>query len=152
MLAGERLSFVPGWDCHGLPIELKVLQTLPSDEARNLTALDLRSKAGAFAKETVERQSSSFQRYGVWAEWEAPYLTLKKEYEAAQIRVFLHGRAWTRVSGEEACALESLESHSAGRGRARVPRWAHQPLSVRGDACDDGAWGRAVGGPRRCIT
>jgi len=88
VLAGERLSFVPGWDCHGLPIELKVLQTLPSDEARNLTALDLRSKAGAFAKETVERQSSSFQRYGVWAEWEAPYLTLKKEYEAAQIRVF----------------------------------------------------------------
>ena len=47
-----------------------------------------RQKAGAFAKETVDRQRASFRRYGVWGDWDEPYMTLQPEYEAAQIRVF----------------------------------------------------------------
>lgn len=80
--------FVPGWDCHGLPIELKVLQSLKSKERSALTPIDLRRKAAEFAKETVDAQRTSFQRYGVWADWQKPYLTLQPEYEAAQLRVF----------------------------------------------------------------
>ncbi|MBN8565032.1 MAG: isoleucine--tRNA ligase [Leptolyngbya sp. UWPOB_LEPTO1] len=88
LLKGRKVRYVPGWDCHGLPIELKVLQTLKPDERRALATIDLRHKARDFALATVEQQSKSFQRYGVWGDWEHPYLTLKPEYEAAQIGVF----------------------------------------------------------------
>lgn len=88
MLRGKKVRYVPGWDCHGLPIELKVLQNMKSDDRLNLTPIELRRKAAAFAQQTMEQQRTSFQRYGVWGDWEHPYLTLKPEYEAAQIGVF----------------------------------------------------------------
>ncbi len=88
LLKGRKVRYVPGWDCHGLPIELKVLQTLKPEERRQLTPLSLRQKARDFAIATVAQQSASFKRYGVWGDWEHPYLTLKPEYEAAQISVF----------------------------------------------------------------
>ncbi len=88
LLQGRKVRYVPGWDCHGLPIELKVLQDLKSEERRQLTPIQLRKKAAAFALKTVEQQSASFQRFGVWGDWKNPYLTLKPEYEAAQIGVF----------------------------------------------------------------
>ncbi|MCM1982578.1 isoleucine--tRNA ligase [Lyngbya confervoides BDU141951] len=88
ILQGRKVRYVPGWDCHGLPIELKVLQTLKPDQRQNLTPLKLRWKARDFALKTVDRQRSGFQRYGVWGDWENPYLTLQPEYEAAQIDVF----------------------------------------------------------------
>ena len=88
LLQGRKVRYVPGWDCHGLPIELKVLQNLTAEQRADLTPLKLRWKARDFALKTVEKQSASFQRYGVWGEWENPYLTLKPEYEAAQIDVF----------------------------------------------------------------
>ncbi|WP_066382009.1 MULTISPECIES: isoleucine--tRNA ligase [unclassified Anabaena] len=88
LLQGRKVRYVPGWDCHGLPIELKVLQTLKSAERQNLTPLQLRQKAKEFALATVDDQRQSFKRYGVWGDWDNPYLTLKPEYEAAQIGVF----------------------------------------------------------------
>ncbi|WP_348232478.1 isoleucine--tRNA ligase [Trichocoleus sp. DQ-U1] len=88
LLQGRKVRYVPGWDCHGLPIELKVLQQMKPAERQNLTPLDLRHKARDFALHTVDEQRQSFQRYGVWGDWEHPYLTLKPEYEAAQIGVF----------------------------------------------------------------
>ena len=88
MLQGRKVRYVPGWDCHGLPIELKVLQKMKSSERRELTPLKLRERARGFALETVEKQSEGFQRYGVWGDWEHPYLTLSAEYEAAQLGVF----------------------------------------------------------------
>ncbi len=87
-LQGRKVRYVPGWDCHGLPIELKVLQKLKSSVRRELTPLSLRQKAKEFAIETVEKQSAGFQRYGVWGDWAHPYLTLQPEYEAAQLGVF----------------------------------------------------------------
>jgi isoleucyl-tRNA synthetase len=88
LLRGYKARYVPGWDCHGLPIELKVLQNMKSEERKNLTPLTLRHKARDFALETMHQQCESFKRYGVWGEWDNPYLTLKPEYEAAQIGVF----------------------------------------------------------------
>ncbi|MCP9835793.1 MULTISPECIES: isoleucine--tRNA ligase [unclassified Cyanobium] len=88
LLQGKRARFVPGWDCHGLPIELKVLQSLGSEERRGLTPIDLRRRAHAYALEQVEGQMGGFRRWGIWADWDAPYLTLQTSYEAAQIGVF----------------------------------------------------------------
>ncbi|MBU7583960.1 MAG: isoleucine--tRNA ligase [Nostoc sp. TH1S01] len=88
LLQGRKVRYVPGWDCHGLPIELKVLQNLKSAERQSLTPLQLRQKAKEFALATVDAQRQSFKRYGVWGDWDNPYLTLKPEYEAAQIGVF----------------------------------------------------------------
>lgn len=88
LLQGRKVRYVPGWDCHGLPIELKVIQNLKPAERQQLTPLELRHKARDFALKAVEEQRQGFKRYGVWGDWEHPYLTLKPEYEAAQIGVF----------------------------------------------------------------
>ena len=98
MLRGNKVRYVPGWDCHGLPIELKVLQQINEKNKKikkktgeapaPLTPLEMRVRAASFAQETVEKQRDSFKRYGVWADWETPYLTLQPAYEAAQLRVF----------------------------------------------------------------
>ncbi|HIK31664.1 MAG TPA: isoleucine--tRNA ligase [Oscillatoriales cyanobacterium M59_W2019_021] len=88
LLRGRKVRYVPGWDCHGLPIELKVLQNLKSKERQALTPLTLRQKAREFALKAVDEQRESFKRYGVWGDWDNPYLTLTPEYEAAQIGVF----------------------------------------------------------------
>lgn len=88
ILKGKQVHYVPGWDCHGLPIELKVLQNMKSKERQSLTPVDLRARAAEFAKEAVAKQSQSFQRYGVFGDFENPYLTLQPSFEAAQIEVF----------------------------------------------------------------
>ncbi|OCQ97977.1 isoleucine--tRNA ligase [Oscillatoriales cyanobacterium USR001] len=88
ILQGRKVRYVPGWDCHGLPIELKVLQDMKSAQRQKLTPLELRHQARDFALATMQQQREGFKRYGVWGDWENPYLTLKPEYEAAQIGVF----------------------------------------------------------------
>jgi isoleucyl-tRNA synthetase len=88
LLRGRKIRYVPGWDCHGLPIELKVLQNMKPAERQTLTPLQLRQKAKQFALEAVADQSKSCKRFGIWGDFEHPYLTLQPEYEAAQIGVF----------------------------------------------------------------
>ena len=88
LLRGYKVRYVPGWDCHGLPIELQVLKNLSSHQRAGLSVLDLRHKARDFALTTVDQQRNNFKRYGVWGDWENPYLTLSPEYEAEQIGVF----------------------------------------------------------------
>jgi isoleucyl-tRNA synthetase len=88
ILQGRKVNYVLGWDCHGLPIELKVLQNIKPEERKQLTPLELRRKAKEFALSTVEDQAKGFKRWGVWGNYDQPYLTLKPEYEAAQVGVF----------------------------------------------------------------
>ncbi len=88
IMRGRKVRFIPGWDCHGLPIELKVLQTLNHSERKALTSIKLRKKAAAYASKQIESQMNGFKRWGVWADWRNPYLTLQKEYESAQIKLF----------------------------------------------------------------
>ena len=88
LLQGHKIDYIPGWDCHGLPIELKVLQKIKSKERQELTPLKLRQKAKEFALEAQREQCEGFKRYGIWGDWKHPYLTLTPEYEAAQIDVF----------------------------------------------------------------
>jgi isoleucyl-tRNA synthetase len=88
ILQGRKVRFVPGWDCHGLPIELKVLQSLKREDREQLSPIQLRRKALQFATETMEAQKAAFKGYGVWGDWNAPYYTAQPAYEAAQISAF----------------------------------------------------------------
>ena len=88
LLQGRKVRYIPGWDCHGLPIELKVLKTLKKNERKDLTPMKLRQKAKVYALEQVAGQKEQFRRFGVWGDWDEPYLTLNPAYEAAQIEVF----------------------------------------------------------------
>ncbi|KAK9805259.1 hypothetical protein WJX72_009336 [[Myrmecia] bisecta] len=88
LLQGRKAKYVPGWDCHGLPIELKVLQTMSDEQRQQLTPIKLRRKARDFAIKTMKAQRDQFKRYGIWGDWDAPYMTLDPKYEAAQLRVF----------------------------------------------------------------
>ncbi len=82
-MAGFETPFVPGWDCHGLPIEFKVVRS-----AEGLTPVEIRTRSEAFARGWIDTQRKSFKRLGVFADWENPYLTLSSSYEATIIRFF----------------------------------------------------------------
>jgi isoleucyl-tRNA synthetase len=88
ILRGRKVRYILGWDCHGLPIELKVLQNLKPDERKELTPLQLRHRARDFALQTITEQAEGFQRWGIWGDYEHAYYTLKAQYESAQIGVF----------------------------------------------------------------
>ena len=86
-MTGFQAPYVPGWDTHGLPIESAILKNkkIKRDE---LTDAEFRDKCKEFALDFVNIQRSEFQRLGVIGDWENPYLTLKPEFEAAQIEIF----------------------------------------------------------------
>jgi len=84
---GYRAPYVPGWDTHGLPIEVRMEQELGFDRHK-LSAVEFRRRCREYALKYVDIQREEFRRLGVWGDWEDPYLTLRPEYEAAQIRVF----------------------------------------------------------------
>jgi isoleucyl-tRNA synthetase len=80
-MMGFRAPYVPGWDCHGLPIEYKVVR---SDS--NLTPVQVRQKSEEFARKYIDIQRKQFKRLGVLGDWENPYLTLDRKYEAEILR------------------------------------------------------------------
>ena len=82
-MLGKRAPYVPGWDCHGLPIEYKVVK-----ESRTLSPLEVRKKSEAFARKFVDIQREQFKRLGVFGDWENPYLTMDPKYEAEILRAF----------------------------------------------------------------
>ena len=87
ILDGYDAPYVPGWDCHGLPIELRVEQEL-GHEAAALDGARFREACRTYAASQVEGQRKDFRRLGVLGEWERPYLTMAARYEANQIRAF----------------------------------------------------------------
>lgn len=81
-MSGQRAPFVPGWDCHGLPIELKV-----SKKKSGLSPAELRQACRNEALKWIEKQKQQFIRLGVLADWQKPYLTMQPHYEAHELRV-----------------------------------------------------------------
>ena len=86
-MMGYRTPFVPGWDCHGMPIEHKVSRELGGDKARTIPKLELRKLCRAEAEKWIDLQRSDFRRLGVIGDWFKPYLTMAPEYDAAEIGV-----------------------------------------------------------------
>ncbi|MDI9460143.1 MAG: isoleucine--tRNA ligase [Bacillota bacterium] len=86
-VAGYHVPYVPGWDTHGLPIELHVVRAL-GPKRQGMTVSEFREHCAAYALEQIDIQRSQFRRLGVWGEWDNPYITMKPEYEAVQVRLF----------------------------------------------------------------
>ena len=82
-MAGFHTPFVPGWDCHGLPIEFKVVKS-----AAGLTPVEVRTRSEAEARKYIDIQRASFKRLGVFGDWDNPYLTLDPGYESGILRTF----------------------------------------------------------------
>jgi isoleucyl-tRNA synthetase len=98
-LRGKDAPYVPGWDCHGLPIEFKVTQEMRKGSAgaapaaggvppANFNPAAIRQACEAYARKFIDVQRAQFQRLGVLGDWDNPYLTLNQEYEADELRLF----------------------------------------------------------------
>jgi isoleucyl-tRNA synthetase len=87
-LRGFSSPYIPGWDCHGLPIEFKVSQEMRKAGNTTADAATIRQACDAYARKHIDLQRVQFKRLGVLGDWENPYLTLNKEYEADELRLF----------------------------------------------------------------
>ncbi|MGB6240978.1 MAG: isoleucine--tRNA ligase [Castellaniella sp.] len=81
-MAGFDAQYVPGWDCHGMPIEIQIEKKY----GKHLPVAEVQSKARAYAAEQIERQRTDFKRLGVLGEWDNPYLTMNPGNEADELR------------------------------------------------------------------
>ena len=86
-LRGYNAPYIPGWDTHGLPIEWKIMEEL-GEKAKNMTPLQIRQECKKYALKWVEKQKEGFKRLGILGNWDNPYVTLRPEYEAEQLKVF----------------------------------------------------------------
>ncbi|HLS41830.1 MAG TPA: isoleucine--tRNA ligase [Paenalcaligenes sp.] len=82
-MAGFDAQYVPGWDCHGMPIEIQI----EKKHGKNLPVAEVQSKARAYALEQIDSQRNDFKRLGVLAAWDKPYLTMNYSNEADELRV-----------------------------------------------------------------
>ena len=82
-MAGFDAQYVPGWDCHGMPIEIQIEKQF----GKGLPVAEVQSKARAYALEQIENQRKDFKRLGVLGQWDEPYLTMNHKTEANEIRV-----------------------------------------------------------------
>ena len=87
-LRGKSAPYIPGWDCHGLPIEFKVSQDMRKAGDTSADPATIRKACDAYARKFIDIQRTQFKRLGVLGDWQNPYLTLNKEYEADELRLF----------------------------------------------------------------
>ena len=85
-LSGYRTPYIPGWDCHGLPIELQVEQEIGRARKAEIGAVDVRRLCAESARRFVDFQRDEVRRLGVVGDWEHPYLTMAPDYEAQEVR------------------------------------------------------------------
>ncbi|KAK3341791.1 tRNA synthetases class I-domain-containing protein [Lasiosphaeria hispida] len=129
---GRQVSYIPGWDCHGLPIELKAVSAA---EGKHMTAGAIRAAARDLASKTVVEQMQSFRTYGVMADWDQRWTTMDMDFEIKQLRLFqqMAGRGliyrkykpvyWSPSSGTALAEaeLEYNEDHLSRAAYVRFP-------------------------------
>lgn len=86
-MSGYKAPFVPGWDCHGLPIELQVTKEL-GPKAKQMPKQDIRKLCRDYAQKFIDIQREEFKRLGVFGEFDNPYLTMSVDYEATILEIF----------------------------------------------------------------
>ncbi|HJU87484.1 MAG TPA: class I tRNA ligase family protein, partial [Gemmatimonadota bacterium] len=86
-MMGYDAPYVPGWDCHGMPIEINVQKEF-QERGEQPGLLELRARCREYAAEWVDTQRAEFRRLGGWGAWDDPYLTMSNAYEADIIEVF----------------------------------------------------------------
>jgi len=87
-MRGYYSPYVPGWDCHGQPIEHKVEKNLGPERMAEISTADLRTKCRYYAIKWIDIQREEFKRLGVLGDWDDPYLTFTPQYEAGNVEVF----------------------------------------------------------------
>ena len=87
-MAGFKAPYVPGWDTHGLPTELKARAKAGVGSSAEISVLELRKMCQEFVEGYIDDQRNQFKRLGAIAEWDNPYITLTHDFEAEQIRIF----------------------------------------------------------------
>jgi len=87
-MRGYQTPYVPGWDCHGQPIEHKVEETLGTEKFNQLPTVKIREICNKLAVEQVDMQRQGFKRLGVLGEWDNPYLTYTHDYDATDVEIF----------------------------------------------------------------
>jgi len=120
-MLGFNAVFVPGWDCHGLPIEHQVdkelgLDVAPTDVRRAMDPLEKIGKCRAYAMRYVQIQREEFKRLGVFGDWDNPYITMAPAYQAVIAREF------GRSSAAASCTRASSRCTGACTTRPRSPR------------------------------
>lgn len=85
---GKHIYYQPGWDCHGLPIELKALKKLTNDQIEHISPIKIRNIAGKHAKTAQLRQKNQFEKFGILTDWNNPYITMDKQYQIDQLNIF----------------------------------------------------------------
>ena len=116
-MMGYDAPYVPGWDCHGLPIEWKIEEKYRADgkDKDEVDLLQFRAECRDFAQEWVDIQAKQFERLGVIGDWKNPYLTMTKPAEAQivrEIHKFLDNGGLYR--GREACYVVNRGANGAG--------------------------------------
>lgn len=147
---GKRVRYVPGWDCHGLPIEIKALEHLkaqhPSLDVKSARPIHIRKAARKLAEAAVAVQKKSFQQWGVMADWNNAWKTMDWDFELRQLKVFnslvkaglIHRRfkpVYWSPSSETALAeaeLEYREDHPSTAAFVKYP--LNMELAVDGDS------------------
>ncbi|MCX8125186.1 MAG: isoleucine--tRNA ligase [Spirochaetes bacterium] len=86
-MSGYKAPFVPGWDCHGLPIELQVTKEL-GPKAKQMPKQDIRKLCREYAQKFIDIQKEEFKRLGVFGQFDNPYLTMSVDYEATILEIF----------------------------------------------------------------
>ena len=139
VLQGRRIEFRPGWDCHGLPIELKALQKQKElgklKDGQSLDPIEIRKVARELASKTVETQKASFQEWAIMADWDNSWRTMDKDYEIRQLEIFKlmvgNGQIYRRLkpvywspSSKTALAEAELEYNSDHRSTAAYVKFA----------------------------
>ncbi|CAL1261061.1 unnamed protein product [Larinioides sclopetarius] len=112
LVKNKRIIFTPGWDCHGLPIELKVLKENYKSEV-NISEIDIRQKAFSFSQKIIEKQKASFMKWGILADWSDSYITCKPHYIIQQLLVFQEFYEKVNICLRTSLAEAELEYNSS---------------------------------------
>ncbi|MGA2434069.1 MAG: class I tRNA ligase family protein, partial [Bryobacteraceae bacterium] len=151
-MAGFDAPYVPGWDCHGLPIENRVDAELGSRKAR-MSVAEIRAECRKYAMKWVKVQRADFIRLGVLGRWQDPYLTMSADYQAAIARAFVefldHGYVYKGLKPVNWClhhrtALAEAEVEYENHASPSV--WVRFPLMSDAAAIDPALAGRSVYG------
>nr|CAG8472511.1 11615_t:CDS:10 [Entrophospora candida] len=117
ILQGYKVNFIPGWDCHGLPIEFKALSSFKNVKFATLKPMEIRKAAKESAMIALNVQKGEFESWGIIGDWKNPYKTLDKEYEIRQLKVF-HEMVKKALAEAE---LEYNENHISNSVYVKFP-------------------------------
>jgi isoleucyl-tRNA synthetase len=151
-MAGFDSPYVPGWDCHGLPIEIKVDSELGSKKA-GMSPVEIRKACRAYVQKYVDLQKKDFIRLGVFGDWEHSYLTMSPRYQAVIARAFLdfHERGYVYKGLKPVhwcmrCRTALAEAEVEYENHSSPSIWVRFPLTSDPAAIHSGLAGRKVFG------